>query len=198
MDLDPEVWGSVFPELHGRRESRHPRPILGFRMNRVDYLGRLFGRRNPVLTSLGRAYCWQPGRNTASCLKNPGQGHDAPAAGCSCGFYAFRSLADVDGALAPFSVLVGVAASGIVRIHQHGWRAQFARIVAISSETHLPRAFGSFRTLPPQIGTRFQIPPFLPRELASVLERKYRVPVVALNDLIDVMRAEGDFLEEEL
>src|SRR2546428_11262463 len=68
----------------------------------------------------------------------PGQpGHRAPATNCSCGLYAVHDLDRLSGFtnLDPDNfVLAGVAGTGIVRVHTEGWRAQFARIVALSVE----------------------------------------------------------------
>lgn len=140
MNLDPEVWRNVFAELVGPDQTQ-TQPILGFRINRVQLIRRLWGK--PVAVLRGAAgYAWEAGRNEAVCLslgRTPhGQpGHVAPASECGCGFYAvhdadqlsrYPGLADED------SVLTGVAGTGIVRVHTLGWRAQFARIIAFSVE----------------------------------------------------------------
>ena len=141
MKLDREVWGNVFPELVGPNETQR-RPILGFRINRVQLVPRWSGNPWVILRSMSRnGYLWEAGRNQAACLLAelvPDQRrHVAPGTECSCGLYAvhnvdqltgFRNL-DSDG-----FVLLGVAGSGIVRVHEYGWRAQFARIVAFSVE----------------------------------------------------------------
>jgi hypothetical protein len=147
----------------------------------------------------GWNYCWQPGVNTASCLKHQmgarhvalalfrgeeSTHHIAPASGCSCGFYAFHNLAKL---AAMFQVrhdwngcvLIGVAGSGIVRIHQLGWRAQFARIVAFSDG--MPRLLD-------------QLDP----SIARALEASYQVPVVPLAKLRGVMLELGNFAEGSL
>lgn len=142
MKLDPEVWGTVFPELVGPDETQ-TRPILGFRINRVQLVRSWWGKPSVVLRSMGPSgYSWEAGRNEAVCLLSgrtmPGQPlHRAPATNCSCGLYAVHDVDRLSGFtnLDPDSfVLAGVAGTGMVRVHTEGWRAQFARIVAFSVE----------------------------------------------------------------
>ena len=180
MSLDPAVWGTVFPELG--RTSRSPGGILGFRVSRMRSAGWL--ETHLSVTSIHGGYLWQPGPNTARCLAVP-NGHVAPASGCSCGFYAcnrLRQLVFVLGGarMRPDCVLVGVAGSGIVRIHQRGWRAQFARILAFADE--IP--WGA------KPGGR------LAGGMARALEATYHVPVVPWNKLRGVMLESGEFVEE--
>jgi hypothetical protein len=142
VKLDPEVWGTVFPELVGPDETQ-TRPILGFRINRVQLVRRWWGKPSVVLRSMGPSgYSWEAGRNEAVCLRSgrtmPAQPrHCAHATNCSCGLYAIHDIDRLSGFsnLDPDSlVLAGVAGTGIVRVHTEGWRAQFARIVAFSVE----------------------------------------------------------------
>jgi hypothetical protein len=189
VKVDPDVWGTVFPELLETPDLKRTRPILGFRVNRMQIIRdehRPFGL---VLTSLGTSgYFWEPGRNIAGCSR-PGTGflnmgiHRAPAAGCTCGLYACHDLAGVHwpSAGAGGFVLAAVAGTGIVRIHERGWRAQFARIVALSTER--PELTG---------GRGHKV---IGSKVARALEQKYEVPVVPLKKLAQVMRGVGDFLE---
>jgi Sigma-70, region 4 len=142
VKLDPEVWGTVFPELVGPDETE-TRPILGFRLNRLQLVRSLQGRPSVVLRSMGPSgYSWQAGRNEAVCLGSgrarPGQPrHFAPATNCGCGLYAVHEvdrLPEFSNLDADYFVLAGVAGTGIVRVHTEGWRAQFARFVAFSVE----------------------------------------------------------------
>ena len=56
--------------------------------------------------------------------------HEAPASGCTCGIYAFRSPLDT-----PPGLLVGqVKLWGRVIEHEHGYRAEFARPLTTNSE----------------------------------------------------------------
>lgn len=142
MKLDPEVWGNIFPDLGGPEETQR-RPILGFRINRVQLVRRWWGKPSVTLLSMVRnRYSWKAGRNEAVCLVSgrpvPDKlQHVAPGTGCSCGFYAVHDvdrlprLRNLD---SDYLVLAGVAGTGIVRVHTDGWRAQFVRIVAFSAE----------------------------------------------------------------
>jgi hypothetical protein len=142
VNLDPEVWGTVFSDLVGSDETQ-TRAILGFRINRVQLVRRWWGKPSVVLRSMRpNGYSWEAGRNEAVCLRPrrtmPSQpGHIAPATNCGCGLYAVHDVDrfSVFSNLAPdYFVLAGVAGTGIVRVHTEGWRAQFARIVAFSVE----------------------------------------------------------------
>jgi hypothetical protein len=136
VKLDPEVWRPVFPELVGPDDTQ-TRPILGFRINRVQLVRRWLGKPSVVLRGMGPSgYSWEAGRNEAVCWF-PGKRHLAPATNCSCGFYAVHDvdrLSWVTHLDADNFVLAGVAGTGIVRVHTDGWRAQFARIVAFCVE----------------------------------------------------------------
>ena len=198
MNLDPKVWGVVFPELLGP-PATGTRPILGFRLNMIRFVPDSHGKGGLALTSMNRRSYWGPGTNTAYCLMF-GTGapdkprHQPPAPGCSCGFYACHHTVTLRGILrGPFPsdmfVLVGVAGSGIVRIHELGWRAQFARIVAFSEELPEPTGW--------RFGAKLRGHKAISLNTARALETRYQVPVVPLKELTEVMRAAGDFLEGE-
>lgn len=142
MKVDPVVWGNIFPELVGSDQTQ-TRPILGFRINRVQLVRERWGKPSVVLRSVGPSgYSWQAGRNVAVCLRSgwamPGQPrHLAPATNCGCGLYAVHDvdrLPEFTNLDPDYFVLAAVAGTGIVRVHTEGWRAQFARIVAFSIE----------------------------------------------------------------
>src|SRR5438067_9690514 len=86
-------------------------------------------------------------------------------------------------------ILTAVAGSGTVRIHQRGWRAQFARIVAFSDEMPERATIGFFGRAKVR-GHRV-----ISETTVQALVDKYQVPVVPLKELPDVMRAAGDFVE---
>jgi hypothetical protein len=131
--------------------------------------------------SMNGRYFWQPGPNTARCLVARTK-HAAPASGCSCGFYACHRLRQLEFLPAPPDfVVVGVAGSGTVRIHERGWRAQFARILAFSDEVP---------------GRNDKPQKRLAERTARALEATYHVPVVPLNKLHGVMFESGEFVEE--
>jgi DNA-binding CsgD family transcriptional regulator len=142
VKLDPEVWGNVFPELVGPDETQ-TRPILGFRINRVQLVPRWWGKPSVALRSMRpNGYSWEAGRNEAVCdVSGPPVAdqprHVAPGTGCGCGLYAVHDVAQLTEFTnldCDYFVLAGVAGTGIVRVHTAGWRAQFARIVAFSVE----------------------------------------------------------------
>ncbi len=211
MRLDPDVWGTVFPELCEAPGSAQTRPVVGFRVNRIHFIG---ARRSLALTGIGpRTYFWEPGRNIAVCCRPLGGKpvHEAPAAGCGCGLYACHDLGEfhwvsrvqgVQRAAARMQwntrfsipddqfVLTAVAGSGTVRIHQRGWRAQFARIVAFSDEVPERASIGFFGK------ARVRGRRVISEATVQALVEKYQVPVVPLTELLDVMRSAGDFVEE--
>ena len=211
MQLDPDVWGTVFPELRAAAGSAQSRPVVGFRVNRIHFIG---NRRSLALTGIGpRTYFWEPGRNIAVCCGPLGAFgkpvHEAPAAGCGCGLYACHDLGELQWVSRVQSVqraarlqwnsrfsipddefiLTAVAGSGTVRIHQRGWRAQFARIVAFSDEMPERATVGFFGRAKVR-GHRV-----ISEATVQALVDKYQVPVVPLKELPDVMRAAGDFVE---
>ena len=211
MQLDSGVWGTVFPELRAVSGPAETRPVVGFRVSRIHFIG---ARRSLALTGIGpRTYFWEPGRNVATCSGPIGAfgkpPHEAPAAGCGCGLYACHDIAElhlawmVQGARyiakmqwdsrfsTPYDqfVITGVAGSGTVRIHQRGWRAQFARIVAFSDEIPERASIGFFGRAKAG-GHRVVSEPTV-----QALVEKYRVPVVPLTELPNVLRSAGDFVQ---
>jgi len=202
VKLDPEVWGTVFPELVGRDETQ-TRPILGFRINRVQLVGSWWGKPSVILRSIGPTdYSWEAGRNEAVCLRSgrtmPSEPrHLAPATNCGCGLYAVHDVDRFSGFtnLAPdYFVLAGVAGTGIVRVHTEGWRAQFARIVAFSVELPeipvgcmlTPREWrvlalrfglvGGHQLTVEEVGKRFGVDPERIRQIEAHAIRKARHP----------------------
>lgn len=81
-----------------------------------------------------------PGWHPVTTAKRPdiGEGHDAPAAGCTCGVYACHSPADEQtgrgaSVLRPGARIFGVIESwGRVELGARGFRAQHARIKAVA------------------------------------------------------------------
>jgi hypothetical protein len=204
VNLDPNVWGSVFPELRGGPESLQTRPILGFRLNQIQDIG-TWPRRTVALTSLtAGSYFWRPGKNIASCARRNMRAstHQVPGSGCTCGFYACHDLEELPwpGQLPTGIVAVGVAGTGIVRVHQRGWRAQFARILAISHQAPALNTSGRNNAfLEDQRSwpfNSFSLKTLEPR-VARALEDVYRVPVVPLRQLREVMQSAGRFWEED-
>jgi glycine cleavage system H lipoate-binding protein len=145
-------------------------PILGFRAWHVVADGRL------VPWSAGTAGTWQPGDNRAICLAARGGRHQAPGHRCTCGLYALTDVSDPR--LRPGVEAVGaVVAWGDVEAHRTGFRAQFARVVALAE------------------------PPLCPPEHTRLLElaaERYGVPLVAFGQLEATGREHGRPLEFDL
>ncbi|HET9849862.1 MAG TPA: hypothetical protein VFR68_15095 [Candidatus Dormibacteraeota bacterium] len=222
VKLEPSIWGSIFPELV-KPDDAQVRPILGFRVNRVQLVRRWWGKPSVVLRSMGPSgFIWDPGRNAAVCgfsrwrvVSRPR--HSAPATGCSCGLYACHDLRQLlfPHVLANQVVLAAVAGTGIVRIHTLGWRAQYARIVALSLELpemsivpHVRELLGEASRREDQIlrllgydenAIRAQMGRKVYKQLSPViaraLETKYQVPVVPLHQLEEVIADAGVFWE---
>jgi hypothetical protein len=189
VGLDPTVWGTIFPEL---AKTRPASPILGFRINHIRFSDPW--RKDIVgLTGIGpRTYFWEAGTNTARCVR-PGIGyqkkHQVPGSGCGCGFYAFHDFRAFNWSPSHNPgefVFAGIAGSGIVRVHERGWRAQYARIVAFSYEMpclERPCDYG------------LESHKAIGRKIARELEARYEVPVVSLKQIRDTMLEVGHFVE---
>ena|SRR2546423_773453 len=186
MQLDLRFWDGIFYD-GPRPTSVGTRPVLGFRLNSYSDRG---------LISITDAYTWKPGQNLALCRSFPTK-HHAPGPACTCGFYACRDLVQLLRGLASGAarlpaqqlIITGVAGRGIVRVHERGWRAQYARIVALCDERPA-LVFG-------QEGGRILVGhELLRQEAAPSLGEKYGVPVVPLSELLNAMRSVGDFAEE--
>lgn len=95
--------------------------------------------------------------------------------------------------LADHVVLTGVAATGIVQIHELGWRSQYARIVAFSLELPEMSMAPNIRALKRKKSLAEKV---ILQATARALEDKYQVPVVPLQQLKEVMTNHGIFWEE--
>ena len=169
---------------------------------------------SPVAQYVWRAernvsYCDPMGRSKVATGSGAQEEHDsphkAPASGCGCGFYAWHTLDALFRPLGYFPaarwsfrrhwrfphrrdwmMLTGVAGTGTVRIHEKGWRAEFADIVGLSDEV---------------LGFPFPDPPVgrpkpqkaIDGALAHVVGDKYQVPVLPLARLQELMHGLGDF-----
>ena len=83
-------------------------------------------------------------------------------------------------------MLTGVAGTGTVRIHEKGWRAEFADIVGLADEVL------SFPFSDPAVG-RPRLQKAIDGALAHVVGDKYQVPVLASAQLQELMHGLGDF-----
>ncbi|MDP2712200.1 MAG: hypothetical protein Q8O56_13365 [Solirubrobacteraceae bacterium] len=59
------------------------------------------------------------------------RGHDAPHPSCNCGFSAYYALPAEPDLLAPEAIWGVIAAWGTIVEHERGFRAQFARTIAL-------------------------------------------------------------------
>ncbi len=115
-------------------------PIVGFRRwgarHGALYSGIFVAGRfmpNPALRMVAprvRPVPWPPAEDlVAKCFALGG--HDAPQRDCSCGFAAYYALPLEPGMPAPEAVWGVIAAWGHVVECEHGFRAQFARPLAL-------------------------------------------------------------------
>ncbi len=150
-------------------------PFLGYRAweGRVDDgMGKLFSWIKEPFWPLDapiEAYCaygpeWH--------LGNPSR-EPAPAPGCECGIHAWntpKTLIHYARRLSRYGLVCGeVYLWGTVIVHEHGWRAQFARPTAIY--------------VPPD-----PKPNVVPR--LEAIARDYRVPLVAWPDFAEERKSE--------
>jgi hypothetical protein len=113
-------------------------PAIGFRVWRIDEM--LTG---PRLASPHRHAAWLPGvplkaeckdESGALALAHPHRkqpGVSPPIEGCTCGIYAYHEADDMVDALTSRLVGGAVVAWGRITIHQEGFRAEFARPLAL-------------------------------------------------------------------
>jgi hypothetical protein len=96
------------------------RELVGFRCWRMPYGA-------PRLQSAISNHAWQPGVNEAIC---DAVGHAAPNPRCECGLYAFHRPTRLG---ASQRELAGaIAASGDIEVYEDGFRAQYARVLALA------------------------------------------------------------------
>lgn len=120
-------------------------PVIGYRGWNLTHPRRLpDGQEDEYrLISGGPAGAvWEPATNRAECklLEMARLGrygatddqlaagyHEAPAPNCACGFYGYNDLASGQG-----GVTGAIAAWGRIEVHRHGFRAEYARVVALA------------------------------------------------------------------
>jgi hypothetical protein len=172
--------------------------VIGYRRWTID----AFGQLRPV--TLSRAP-WQPGVNTAECRwrefqdhahtfrlgalepKRPDPGlHAAPGPSCECGIYAMHELSRLavrnrypaDEYLANGVPVVGaVAAFGRLEVHESGFRAEKAAVVALATVEGMgPKA----RALVEHVAAQYGVP-CVPIELleAEALQHGSPLPTEA-------------------
>jgi hypothetical protein len=151
-----------------------------------DQLWPVSCRRRPWLPGINEARCWSGAPNPRAAVwtirdgrrrLEPAPLHDAPAAQCPCGLYSLRrpSARWALAASTDDRVTGAVASWGNLRVHPHGYRAQYACVVALA------------------------LPDDASPELAARLERaalRYRVALVARDELEEEACRHGSPLAE--
>ena len=120
-------------------------PVIGFRVWRID---------GEDLVAVGGER-WPVGDNVAACRRNPR--HAPPESACGCGIYALHE--PIDQAIWPGHVIGAVVAWGSLQVHLDGFRAQYARPIAIAGGScaerealaPLTRRYGLTTVEPPQL-----------------------------------------------
>jgi hypothetical protein len=97
--------------------------VIGFRHWRL---------RGSELWSMLATERWEPGLQIAHC-EDPRHVTPAPANGCTCGIYAWYEPPPRGASLSTPDLVAGaIAVWGQVELHAHGFRAQYATIVALA------------------------------------------------------------------
>lgn len=96
------------------------RELIGFRCWRMP-----FGA--PSLQSATSNHAWRRGVNEAICV---GSDHAAPDPWCGCGLYAFHQPTPLGAA--PRELAGAIAAFGDIEVYEEGFRAQYARVIALA------------------------------------------------------------------
>lgn len=127
----PEEWeASLLKFAPPSREEDAPDmigAIFGFRVWQLDAAGYLSSQ------GLGNT-TWESGRNVAVCAQDFGDGHRAPIANCGCGLYAYHDPDEIELIRFPggtFPIAGIVRAWGDMEVHEAGFRAEYAEIVAL-------------------------------------------------------------------
>jgi len=102
------------------------RELIGFRCWRMP-----FGA--PSLQAATSNHVWQRGMNEAVC---EGMDHAAPYPRCRCGLYAFHRPTPLEAT--PRELAGAIAASGDIEVYREGFRAQYARIIALARLPGMP------------------------------------------------------------
>jgi hypothetical protein len=147
------------PQRKSLPRSLRREPAIGFRAFRIYFEKDENKAKSPILLPLvsairgsaglesliGEKASWRPGGVASRCRCNRGCGVDSPGVHCGCGLYACRDVSSVyslvkDAHLGGYLSGSGVVVVGVVmgwgKVIQHGgdgWRAQYAKVVALSN-----------------------------------------------------------------
>ena len=111
-------------------------PVVGFRAWKLTPDGKLLPRAVSAMARL-HAEPWQPGVNDARCMyvgftREP---HPVPGEGCDCGLYAHHDAAELRRYHRGDDVLGAIVGWGDLQVHDNGFRAQHAQVVALVAPT---------------------------------------------------------------
>jgi hypothetical protein len=204
MSFNPDIWGGIFDIPQAARRVGKGQ-IVGFRLCTVDE----DDAGDIHLASYGAGdYRWRPGVNQAACPTaarrqralhkvHRAYRHVAPMRDCSCGFYAGTDVAALRRILglpsnAQENVLCGIQAWGKIVVHDWGFRAEYARIIALSEQ--LPSRV--LRGIDGRV-ISVQAKRGIERQIAAYLADKYRATLIDLAGMPSAMAGFGDFLQAE-
>jgi hypothetical protein len=133
------------------------RELIGFRCWRLP-----FGA--PSLQSATSNHAWRRGVNEAICDESA---HIAPHPHCQCGLYAFHRPTPLGAT--PRELAGAIAAFGDIEVYAEGFRAQYARVIALAQIPGMP------------VTTRD----------AKAVAAHYKVPLMAWDDLPPLRDPQG-------
>lgn len=156
-----------------------PRPIVGFRSWSASLDGDLYpilgpgapGPDNPPPSYLA----WNVEPAWSACP----HGHDQPAENCVCGLWANARIKPDHGGF----VCGAIVGWGRVILHEDGFRAQYARLLALLDDDDYPDGFD-------QAGHR--------REFINAVAERRRLPVLSADELATYAAWFGDLLVHPL
>lgn len=123
-------------DSHGQEVPVVTSPVIGYRSWRI--VQDPFNVPNALTPRFRGSVPWRPGTNTARCQKD--LSHEAPVSDCMCGLYAYHDAGLTGADYVNGNVLVGaVVGWGAMEVYADGWRAEYARIVALANTVHSER-----------------------------------------------------------
>lgn len=149
------------------------RPLVGFRSWRTAEDGRLFPTQWPVTVEPPLPYsAWLEEVAHASCISYD---HDSPAEGCQCGLYAYAKIRPDGGML----ICGAVVAGGRVVLHEDGFRAEYARPIALLDNESYPPGFNVGRPRAKRI---------------AAVAKRHDLPILPADELAVYAAWHGDLL----
>lgn len=138
--------------------------VLGYRAWRV-------GEDGTLCPWTFTALAWEPGVNTAVCSRNGS--HAPPVADCMCGLYALTDPSDRRLNFLGDQVVGAIAAWGDMEVHRTGFRAQFARVVALA----MPARADVDQLAALELASERYDVPLVPASMLSLEARRYGAPL---------------------